>query len=60
MKSIEAYIKTYHYANFEQAYKRFDRINMLLVDKNAVVQNEKLKDNYERFSYLRTLKTRDL
>lgn len=32
LDSIEAYIKHYHYSNFDDAYARFDRRDMILLD----------------------------
>jgi len=32
IQSIEAYIKSYHYSNFDSAYRNFDRQDMLLLD----------------------------
>ena len=32
IESIEAYIKAYHYSNFDTAYKLFDKQEMILLD----------------------------
>lgn len=31
---IEAYIKTYHYSNFDEVYKAFDKKTLALLDEN--------------------------
>lgn len=63
--SIEAYIKAYHYSNFDKVYRTFDREDKLLLDSQfqgnyAIIQQATEQDNYESFSYLAKLKLRDL
>ncbi|CDW79920.1 UNKNOWN [Stylonychia lemnae] len=64
IRSIEAYIKVYHYSNFDQAYRTFDRQNFILL--NPIYQGDEsltqkiIADRYEQLSYLSKLKMRDL
>lgn len=66
IRSIEAYIKTYHYSNFDQAYKQFDRSALVLLRQPLIqsqddpITQQSLNENYEVYSYLSTLKIRDL
>ena len=38
--SIEAYIKAYHYSNFDEVYAEFDRDNNYLLDPIFIVKEE--------------------
>jgi hypothetical protein len=65
IQSIEAYIRAYHYSNFDQAYKTFDREDLVLMDPDFrdsggdMIRNQ-MNAHYESFSYLAKLKTRQL
>lgn len=59
--SIEAYIQTYHYANFREAYDRFDRQEMLLLDPFfRETDKEPDLERYESCCYLFNLKLREM
>ena len=55
---IMAYIKTYHYINFEEMYQRFDREHLTLLSSefDHLRKSQNLEDlfgeNYEMCSYL--------
>eukprot|EP00347_Sterkiella_histriomuscorum_P022834 403336976 len=60
--SIEAYIKAYHYSNFDTAYQTFDKQDLLLLDpefKDSGAENirKNFGESYESFSYLTNIST---
>ena len=66
---IEAYLKTYHYRNFDEMYLQFDRQHFVLLNDDYRTQlNGDLEhdqglfggENYEQFSYLVNLKVKDI
>ena len=40
IQSIKAYIKAYHYSNFEEVYAQFDRDTNYLLDPSFLVKEE--------------------
>lgn len=63
---IEAYIKAYHYANFDEVYREFDKNTLVLLSKDyghfreSSSANNLFGENYEQFSYLNELKMSDI
>jgi len=56
---IEAYIKTYHYANFDEMYLEFDKKTLaLLGDEYDHYRSTPhlMGENYEQFCYLVEIK----
>ncbi|CDW84749.1 UNKNOWN [Stylonychia lemnae] len=63
IESVEAYIKAYHYSNFDSVYKQFDRQEMILLDpqfreSGAEQIKTQMNHSYESFSYLSNISTR--
>lgn len=40
IESIEAYIKAYHYSNFDEVYRSFDRKEQVLVDQRNKISKD--------------------
>ena len=65
IRSIEAYIKVYHYSNFLEVYRKFDREELVLLDEDFrgaggdQIRND-MNDYYESFSYLGKLSVRKM
>eukprot|EP00347_Sterkiella_histriomuscorum_P024521 403330818 len=64
IRSIEAYLKCYHYSNFDKAYQLFDKDTLVLLDqsylRDPTVDLDEIKKNYELHSCISKMKIRDL
>jgi len=61
IESILAYIKQYHYSNFEDVYAKFDRTENILLDPGFLEGgNDFQPEYYESYSYLGSLTIKDL
>jgi hypothetical protein len=53
IRCIEAYIKAYHYSNFDESYKSFDKKTQVLLSTTYNHhRGTEFGDSYEQFSYL--------
>lgn len=53
IESISAYIRAYHYSNFDEVYEKFDRNDNILLDDVYKQKNVKIDyEQYELYSYL--------
>lgn len=61
---IMAYVKAYHYSNFDEVYPEFDRNTNVLIDEQFLHlfrgREQQPGENFETFSYLKNLKMNDI